>query len=442
MVKVRKQLARAMCLLLALQTASCSNSTKTESSSSLASGDPSLQSETTESLEDTSSGTETEMSLPSVCPNCEQSETENVEQDFNLTFCDDLQVFDYGKETVNVYRAEYDDYIQLSDSFFTEWFTHPSEFGLLTKWATGRPFSYSPEIRSVDDFNKYDGIPTETRSFQCKDGVTVKRNIQNVEMVALKDIEDGEELAKECGLDVNSPILYWKYTIVDLPKDEAVKSFFVDEPIDSNIFDMEMLNYAQIRAQYVDNIPISNEWDNFYYCTYEWPGVIEPSRPSDSCSVEFSEYLLDNPSATYSCELTTQRYRPTEVIQSDLPVIDPLDCLDGIKDTILYQPSAITNDWGLLGPWGKDIEIYCMELAYFSLDPNPSDMNESQESKAQHSMYLVPVWKAYYTCTDPKSNMIIGGSLMINAVTGETLFSSTIGQGMNEDLYKDLYMEG
>lgn len=81
------------------------------------------------------------------------------------------------------------------------------------------------------------------------------------------------------------------------------------------------------------------------------------------------------------------------MIQSDLPVIDPLDCLDGIKDTILYQPSAITNDWGLLGPWGKDIEIYCMELAYFSLDPNPSDMNESQESKAQHSMYLVPAPK-------------------------------------------------
>ena len=450
MVKLRKQIASVMCLLLMLQTVSCSKTKEQETGRLASNSSASLLSETSvnpngnvSSSEGPISGSEseTETSLSNVGSYCEPDMQNNADQTFNLSFSDDLKVYDYGQETVYVYRAKFADYIEISEPFFSEWIKHLGELDYLVNWSTGGSFEYAPILKNWEDGMNYDGVPIEFLEFHCSDYDTVKRNIQDVDLITLKEIDNGEELAKECGIDVNSPILCWDYAVVGFPKEDAVKSFY-DVKVDSELFDKETVKYAQVRAQYIDGIPVCGGGDNFFNCTYDWPEVIEPSRPVIPCNIYFPGYLFANPSNTCQFHIDTQRYTTTEVIKADLPVVDPKNCLDGITDTIKYQPSAITDGKSYTGAWGKDIEVYCMELTYIALDPKPADSNESKESKDNHVLYLVPAWKAYYICTDPNSNAIGHGTLVVNAATGESLFSSTIPQGTNLELYPDLYKEG
>ena len=453
MKNLGKRIACAMCMLLMTQTAACSKTTEQESTGPESSGE-SLYSEASEgsegitlSTEATLSNSESEVSPSNSGNYCETDAPKDVEQTFDLSFSDDLKVYDYGQKTVNAYRAKYADYIELSEPFFNGWIDNGvkvAQLDYLVNWATGGRFSYAPILKSIDDMKNYDGIPLEFVEFQCADLDTVTRNIQNVDLITLKELEDGEELAKECGIDVNSPILCWEYSVVDFPVEDAVKSFY-DVPVDAELFSKDTVKYAQVRAQYVDGIPVvCGDYDNFYYCTFEWPDVIEPSRRACSLNRFYQDYYIVNPSDTCRFGVDTQKLTTTEVIKQDLPVVAPEDCLDGIAEAIKYQPSAISDGQSYNGAWGKEIEIYCMELTYIVLDPKPAYdyTDESEESRISHVMYLVPAWKAYYMCTDPESNLIGHGSLVINAATGESLFSSTIAQGTNLELYPYLYREG
>ena len=451
MVKPRKQIAIVMCLLLMRQTSSCMKTTEQESTVPESSGE-SLYSEASEgsegitlSTEATLSNSESEVSPSNSGNYCETDAPKDVEQTFDLSFSDDLKVYDYGQKTVNAYRAKYADYIELSEPFFNEWIgdaVKVVQLDYLVNWSTGGSFDYAPILKNWEDLQNYDGIPVEILKFQCSDHDSIRRNIQNVDMVTLKEIDNGEELAKECGIDVNSPILCWEYSVVDFPVEDAVKSFY-DVPVDAELFSKDTVKYAQVRAQYVDGIPVvCGDYDNFYYCTFEWPDVIEPSRRAGSLNRFYPSYGLVNPSVTCRFDVDTQKLTTTEVIKKDLPVVAPEDCLDGIAEAIKYQPTAISDGQSYNGAWGEDIEIYCMELTYIVLDPNPQDSNESEDSKQNHVLYLVPAWKAYYTCTDPESNSIGHGTLVINAATGKSLFSTTIAQGTNLELYPDLYQEG
>lgn len=448
MVKIRKQIASALCLLLMLQMASCSKTTEKESSSSETSGSAGAYGTTSEnteektsSVEGMDSSAESVESSSNVGVDCEKEQTKEAENTFNLSFSDDLKVYDYGQKTVNVYRAKFADYIEFSEPFFSEWIKHSGELGYLVNWSIGGSFDYAPVLKNWEDLQNYDGIDVEFLEFQCSDYDAVRRNIQNVDMVTLKEIDNGEELAKECGIDTNSPILCWEYNVVDFPVEDAVKSFY-DVQVDADLFSMSTVKYAQVRAQYIDGIPVCGEWDNFNECTYDWPGLIEPSRRAATCNLVFPSYPLVNPSDTVRFDIATQRYITREVIKADLPVIAPEECLNGIEDTIKYQPSAVRNSKDIFEAWGMNIEVYCMELTYLALDPNPLYSSESEESHISHVLYLVPAWKVYYICTDPNSNAIGHGTLVVNAATGESLFSSTIPQGTNLELYPDLYKEG
>ena len=449
MVKLRKQIVSVMCLLLMLQTTSCMKTKEQESGSSVSNSSANLFGEMSvnpntkaSSSEGAIPGSEIETSLSNAGSHCESDMQNNAEQNFNLYFSDDLKVYDYGQKTVDVYRAKFADYIEFSEPFFSEWIKHLGELDYLVNWSTGGTFSYSPVLKNWEDSKNYDGIPLEFLEFQCSDYDTLNHNIQNVKLILLNEIDDGEKLSRECGIDPNSQILCWDYNVVDFPIEDAVKSFY-DVPVDSELFAMKTVMYAEVRAQFINGIPVvMGAWDRFFYCTYDWPDVIEPSRRVSPCNHFFPGYFLANPSNTCLFYIDTQRYTTTEVIKADLTVVDPNDCLEGITDTIKYQPSVITDGNSFAEAWGKDIEVYCMELTYIALDPNPQDSNESEDSKQNHVLYLVPAWKAYYICTDPNSNAIGHGTLVVNAATGESLFSSTIPQGTNLELYPDLYKEG
>lgn len=442
MTEFRRLIVSAMCLLLMFQTVSCSKPTEQEASSASSNIETSVNPEgTTSRTESSPSSLESEASPSNAGNYCTTENTGNVEQTFDLSFSDDLKVYDYGQKAVNAYKVKFADYIQFEDSFYTTWIKHSGELGYLVNWSTGKSFDYAPILENWEDLQNYDGIDVEFLEFQCSDCDNVIRNIQNVDLITMKEIEDGEKLAKECGIDVNSLILCWEYNVVDFPTEDAVKSFY-DAQVDKKLFSKNTVKYAQVRAQYIDGIPVCGEWDNFDECTYDWPDVIEPSRRASTCNVFFPSYSLANPSDTCQFCIATQRYTVREVIESNLPVVAPEDCLDGIIDAIKYQPSAVRNGKEIHDAWGMIIEVYCMELTYYALDPKPLYQNESEESRNSHVMYLVPAWKVYYTCTDPKTNAIGHGTLVINAATGESLFSSTIPQGSNLELYPDLYREG
>ena len=442
MTEFRRLIVSVMCLLLMLLTVSCSKPTEQEASSASSNIETSVNPErTTSRTESSPSSLESEASPSNAGNYCTTENTGTVEQTFDLSFSDNLKVYDYGQKTVNAYRVKFADFIQFEDSFYTAWIKHSAQIDYLVNWSTGGGFSYSPILKSIEDMQNYDGVPLDFLEFQCSDYDTIKHNIQNVDMVTLKDLDNGEELAQECRIDVNSPILVWNYRIVDFPVEDAVKSFY-DVQVEEDPFSKSTVKYAQVRAQYIDGIPVCGEWDNYNECTYDWPGVIEPSRRASTCNMFFPSYSLVNPSDTCQFYIATQRYTAREVIKSDLPVVAPEDCLDEIADAIKYQPSAVRNGKEIHDAWGMNIEVYCMELTYYALDPKPLYQNESEESRNSHVMYLVPTWKVYFTCTDPKTNAIGHGTLVINAATGESIFSSTIPQGTNLELYPDLYREG
>jgi len=259
------------------------------------------------------------------------------------------------------------------------------------------------------------------------------RNIQNVSIVTLSEIDGFEEISKKLDIDSESQILCWSYDIKNFPRQFAELAFF-EAPID-----MQTIRYARICAQYIDGLPVSGGAANFGCCTYEWNGVIEPSRVADR-GIEDSERI--NPSYSHILSLQRAKYEMTDKILSDLPIVDPLTCLDEIKQALLYNPCAVIGNDNILDIWEKEIEVYCMELTYVPLDPHPLSYDESEENRLLHELYIVPVWEVYYTISDPTKTFVCNGCLMLNATTGKSLFSENYGHDTNLTLFPDLSRPG
>ena len=82
-----------------------------------------------------------------------------------------------------------------------------------------------------------------------------------------------------------------------------------------------------------------------------------------------------------------------------------------------------------------------MELSYVVLDPEPLEYDDPD--LASHELTLVPVWEVYVTVTDPENEQLLQTrKLMINAVTGESLYSDKYGPNENEELYPHMHDPG
>jgi hypothetical protein len=114
--------------------------------------------------------------------------------------------------------------------------------------------------------------------------------------------------------------------------------------------------------------------------------------------------------------------------------------LEEIRKALLYEPQSILFSHIFI--WDESIEIYCIELTYIALDTCPRDADEADDSKRQHPVYLVPVWQVYYIASNPETNkIVVDGTLVINAVTGESLYSDEFGPD-NAELYPGLSRPG
>ena len=341
------------------------------------------------------------------------------EKDFCVEYSDELLIVDYGKESANVYHAQY---APLADSWGDDWMVYG--FVEIQDWCRGCP------------------ITIDGGDYYVLDRQTAIMNIKNVHVKSLEDIAEGEEIARRMNLDPSSSILCWSYSINDFPSKEFEALDYFCAPVD-----LEQIQYTRISAQYIDGIPVYGTTSGYKLYTYEWPGVIKVSRLADT-GVKDGYHI--NPSQTCILDIERAKYSKTETVESDMAIVPPESCLEEIKKALMYDPSAVLqtsvdrSKEELLDIWGKAVEVYCMELSYVALDPNPrlcdeNGYNEPEEDRMKHELTLVPVWEVYYIITNPKNDTTVAdGKVMINAITGQSLYSNQYGPNQNKDLYPEL----
>ena len=335
--------------------------------------------------------------------------------DFNISFCENCLIVDYGKKSVNVYKGGY---LSLTDSWGKDWFTWG--FGKILFWCTGWDLSIWDE-------------KTDRDIEYCPKYVTSLENIKRVRLIPISEIDGHERIVQKQGIEDDTEVLCWTYDIVDFPKEFDTLSYF-HAPTD-----LKTIDYSRISAQYIDGLPAYGEAMYFGCSTFAWDGVIRPSRPADQ-GIDDPERI--NPSQTCIIQLKRARYSVNDTLLSDQQVINPRTCLDEIKNSLMYNPCAMMGHSDMLDIWEKDIEVYCMELVYVALDPNPLIGDESDESHQSHELYLVPAWEVYYSISDSRTEKVSSGMLLINAVTGKSFFSDQYGHDKNTDLYPDLLEPG
>ena len=343
---------------------------------------------------------------------------EPSEYDFDLDYCDDVYVVDYGQKTVNVYQASYSN---SSPLWGEDWLVYG--FGEIKDWCTGWPISSDGKKYYVQERDK-----------------SIK-NIRSVELLKLSEIEGYKTIAQRLGIEEESPILCWTYSIDGFPDKIFSDLSYFKAPTDLN-----SIRYTRISAQYVDGLPVYARDSNWNCCSYEWPNVLKPARLSDV----YKEGFHINPSQTCILDIERGKYVVTDTIMEDISITDPKRCLPEIKKALMYDPSAVTQasvdnqKEPLKHIWEKIVRVYCMELAYVALDSTPryydvSGKSEPDADRINHDIKLVPVWEVYYYITNPKNETTVAdGMIMINAVTGKSLYSDTYGPNENVFLYPEL----
>ena len=334
--------------------------------------------------------------------------------DFRLSFKKDMLVEDYGKTTVNLYHAKY----PLFDETWTEDGWIVSGIGEVCDWCKGLPLILN--IHEDQQSAKYCALKKEI----------IIGNMSSVRTIPISCLADYQELIANTSVDSSTDMICWTYTFGDFPWNSYENEEWFQVPSD-----IEKVDYVLINSQYIDGVPIQNRPCGVLGAVYEWNGVIKPSR-----QVANQSSIMVNPSRTCVYDIGYSQYSVSEAFEKDLVIKNPSECLNGIGKALSYAPkyvartSADKSKQDLLSISGTDVEVYCMELSYAVMDPNPVDY----ENRQSHELTLVPVWKVYYTVTNSdraNPDIVFCGEVFINAVTGESLYSETYGPEENEYLF-------
>ncbi|MBR5417085.1 MAG: hypothetical protein IK109_03510 [Clostridiales bacterium] len=348
--------------------------------------------------------------------------------DFNLKYSDDLKVVDYGKSTVNVYHGRYnvgEEPIKWEERSASAWIYNDTNY--LMQWGHGEA------VMDPRDSFKW-SVPDREKSLS---------NIHSVEAVPLSMMPDGKEVANNLNLPSDTQVLMWTYDVADFPWDYFEDADWIEIPRD-----IKTTKVVQLDSQYVDGLPLTG---GRTYCdgydTFEWEGVVGPSRLRSDVTGYFYQGIYHKPDGTCTYIFPTNTYTITDTILENQTIVDPTTCLDAIRKTLLYSPSfggSFPDDDRPPFPihiWEMDIEVYLMELSYVVLDPEPLEYDDPD--LASHELTLVPVWEVYVTVTDPENEQLLQTrKLMINAVTGASLYSDKYGPNENEVLYPHLHDPG
>lgn len=315
------------------------------------------------------------------------------EYDFSLSFRDDMLVVNYGKSTVNVYQARYEE--SLESQNVEEW-----------------QFKMNSYPDFIDECQGYHSPLSRNE---------VLANFNNVGILSFSEL-NAETLAEKLGIDSNNMALCWTYKTGSI--------LGVGEEI----------QYVPLSSQYIESIPIRRDFN--ISPVYEWSEDISLSR---QCNYDptrnWQGCYIDTDQTTFLFVIE-ERFSIGEIIHENLSVRPAEECLPEIKKAIIYNSfshrSAATdpNKMDLYTVWETDVVVYCMELAYTVLDSTPLEWYDPHLET--HELTIVPVWNVYYTATNSKTadeNIVYGGTVMLNAVTGESIYSEMYGPEESEYLY-------
>ena len=165
MNKKRKLTNAIVVLILVLFATSCSDFSEQEASRSIRS------SSIITTKEDAQVESDASFSTDSSSISVSESVSEN-EKDFCVEYSDELLIVDYGKESANVYHAQY---APLADSWGDDWMVYG--FVEIQDWCRGCP------------------ITIDGGDYYVLDRQTAIMNIKNVHVKSLEDIAEGEYFA-------------------------------------------------------------------------------------------------------------------------------------------------------------------------------------------------------------------------------------------------------
>ena len=351
------------------------------------------------------------------------------EYDFEISFSKHLLVADYGVNKVNVYRANYADTPQQWED--EDWGSRGVVHVLF--WCSGRPLVSA--VTTIAGENVASG-------YQVLDKEKILDNLQSVRTVYLKEIDGHSNVVENIGIDSESELLCWDYNLYDFPwTSPDLGESFQFSP------DRKSICYIPLSTQYIDQLPIRGGSSGTAGATFEWPDVMPSSRLSSFVPGLNMGGIHVSPDLMYVFDYSEKmfKYTITDTVMCDLDIVDPKNCLPEIKKALKYcaeipmflRPSADKSQEALLHIWETNVEVYCMELAYAVMDPCPEENSEDQHLET-HELTIVPVWVAYCTATDSRTanpDIVTEGTVLINAVTGESMYSETNGWGENSYLF-------
>lgn len=301
---------------------------------------------------------------------------------FELIIDDDLLIVDHGKQTASVYRAvsgDTPDAGDVSDAWFRS--------AVKIDWCVGVPIW--PEK-----------IGSEEKESVIEHDLALQ-NMGNVREISLSDIHDASGLPLEkCNASGAETVLAWNYSMEGFPIE------FFEGTEDYRVFqDVSQVQYIPI-ATFQDGIPLSAGATHDFF-TVEWDGVIQPAGCGFLAEWGKTCINADNQFAA----IVGKTYEISETILSDQPIIPAEECLDQIGRALAYDTSKTK---------GKTVEVYCMELRYFTADEYPLWVEDGIREAV-----LIPVWQVYMKVYS--KNSVEHCKTMINAITGQSVFSDTIG---------------
>ncbi|MBR5975940.1 MAG: hypothetical protein IK020_12240 [Clostridiales bacterium] len=352
------------------------------------------------------------------------------EYDFTISFKKDILLVDYGKKTINVYHAKYAD----TPEQWQEDVWQKRGVGRLIDWCEGWPVPISCE--------EWNGHIDAGDDYVALDKEKVLDNIYNVQVCSFSEISEASEVAETVGIDINSPVLCWVYNTCDFPWETDYVNYLRSIGGFQIPSDIESVQYIPLSTQYLDGIPIRRE--NKAYPVLEWSEETELSRQPEYNPLENWDGCFINSSNTAVVMFLVDKYAIGDTVSEGLSVFPADECLPGIRNAIIYnaynhqKASADPDEFGMNYVWETDVVVYCMELAYTVLDPYPYDPFSIDEHLETHELTIVPVWIAYYTATNSKTTdgeIVYNGTVMVNAVNGESIYSEMYGPEENEYLY-------
>ena len=317
-----------------------------------------------------------------------------IEYDFSISFKDNLLVVDYGRQTVSVYQARYDDIPESKVS--GTWQLRMHSVPDVIDWCQGHHGPLSKD--------------------------EVLNNFFNVRRISFSEIEGFDSIAEDLGIGMNNAALCWTYDTGDISGANG------------------QIQYIPLSAQYIDGLPV--RMDKNDGPVFEYSEGAELSRRTNWDPRKNWRGCYMDSNQTIFLYVSEERFVIENMISEDLKVYPAEDCLAEIKKAIIYnnfshrKVATDPNKMELYTVWETDVVVYCMELAYMVLDPTPYEQYD--DHLETHELTIAPVWVAYYTVTNSRTadeNIVYGGTVMLNAVTGESIYSEMYGPEENDYLY-------